>query len=517
MSMQAALDTAPLLLQSLDSQTYQYAQLLIGAAAIDALLDSSTVDFSSLRDAWSRCLDCIVTDSESFERCSGVIATLQQQAHALLCEGGAQYETGVAIIDQWGKEVLDQLHFSLVPEMSGATRGRRSKKKKSPLKPFVAGAFFAAVLGVGYVWFKSRQSGVVPRLREMLERRMVVKKDDSYSAVNGAVTRFIQPQPMMLLNPHQPTLQELARREGKEWVAVVAPELLTYLQEHKGLVVHQVLQDKMLITIPGEALRDCLAATAVSMGGFCSHQDLITQWQRDASRERLARLALTVTEMDKLERLRSCLADETTMRCLVSALCFESSGKGVCASFVKMIVNQQQDIPLLERPNNPLFSRYPAYASVFTQLLVRVCAQEMSGFVHESARRYKRIDGVTFGTPFAAADSTKIELFAALGGRFFSLDSMIFLLRNNPREQLQCMAILIDEVIIQICKRYGVNELSLSQGRNHLIGSLWQNRQVRQILSALYDEEVRLGSLTPGCAVQEAAGSDVHENANEAQ
>jgi hypothetical protein len=134
-------ETQPLL-ESLSDNSNEFTQVLVGACAIDALVEVAHSSSSSsslalhVHDQWQSCLQCSLVDASSYDQIVRALAAFIDSVEAAAASGIIS-EAAVDMVEKWATALQMQLERILQStEMLQGTRGRR-KKKTSFWKPFL--------------------------------------------------------------------------------------------------------------------------------------------------------------------------------------------------------------------------------------------------------------------------------------------------------------------------------------------------------------------------------------------
>ncbi|MEI7580747.1 MAG: hypothetical protein WCJ17_03020 [bacterium] len=491
------------LLESLSDDSNEFTQVLVGACAIDALVEAAHSSSSSLalhvHDQWQSCLRCSFVDSSSYDQIVLALAAFIDSVKAAAASATIS-EAAVDMVEKWATVLQMQLERTLQStEMLQGTRGRR-KKKTSFWKPFLTGAALVGLAAAGYIWLRSkggsssfdalglraRQVGSQLQHRVLGDMLGAAREADHHARVGAIAARdAARMAPFHAL-----------RQEGRQWIPRLAPELCTYLQENKGLVVHQVTQTKMLVDSPDRGLRSYIQYGHAHQ----NHPDAASVLRGWIDHDKSALLATEVAPVSPESMgqcVRQCVEQGDQFRILVSVWCGQLGGSHVVAAYKRMIRNEHRYIQVSPegalQELAPLLHRHPEYYSLCSRFLVRACNVEIATYAQRAVHERVAVGDILFGRSLRDVQPADIQRYHLVGGMARNLDEWVCALRDTPALQDRAISLMYEEIIQGLCERFSCDEAA---ARLHFIGSLWQGRRTRQILRAVYNQEVVVGTIS---------------------
>ena len=494
-------ETQPLL-ESLSDDSDEFTQVLVGACAIDALIKAAQSSSSlvlHVHDQWQSCLRCALSDSTSYHQIEHALGAFIDSVKAAAATGIIS-KTSLDMVEQWAIALQVQAERILQStEMLQGTRGRR-KKKTSFWKPFLTGATLVGLAAAGYIWLRSkgrsssfdalglraRQVGSQLQHRVLGDMLGTAREADHQIRVGAIAARdAARMAPFHAL-----------RQEGRQWIPRLAPELCTYLQESKGLVVHQVTQTKMLVDSPDRRLRSYIQYGHAHQ----NHPDAASVLRGWIDQDKSALIATEVAPVSSEamgQCVRQCVEQGDFFRILVSMWCGQLGGCNVIAAYKRMIRNEHRYIQVSPegalQEFMPLLHRHPEYYSLCSRFLVRACHVEIATYAQRGVHEHRAVGDIFFGRLLRDVQPADIQRYHLVGGMARNLDEWVFALRDTPALQDRAISLMYEEIIGGLCERFCCDEAA---ARLHFIGSLWQGKRTRHILRAVYNQEVVVGTIS---------------------
>jgi len=490
------LSEAEPLLESLADDSDDYVHLIVGAHAIDAFVQNS--QFSSiLSHAWHECLHCCISDVSSYEQ---ALQVLQRFFAAVKDhEGETQMDKNFCCsLKQWIARVRLLAERQIQGcVMTGMTRGRRSKKQTF-WKPFLAGAALIGCAAAGYMWWNKHKNsqrsgdfaiGYSQHMRNGLGavQTGVAVQSSGRDDLHAAQVATIAARATARLAPFRALQQE-----GRQWMPRIAPELCTYLQEQKGLVVHQVTQSQMLIDTPDRDL-NMFVHYALTHQNHAGVGAVLRVWQNQAVGALLGQEQLVLSDDAFRGTVQHCVEQGEQFRTLVALWCAQAGSGSIIASWKRMLRNQQRYVTLCGQSESVLLLRHPEYYSRCSRFLSHACHQEIAAYMQASPDDVASLVGSDFGRMIREVQLSDIERYHSVGGMARSLDEWVYILRDMPDLQERAISLMYDEIIDCICRRFSCDAAG---ARLSFVGALWEGKRTRHIVRAVYNRELNVGAIS---------------------
>jgi hypothetical protein len=495
-----AVETAVPLFKNLSDDSDNFIRVVVGAHAISAFIESVQDDTISaaLTAQWERCLHYSFDDDVCCENIPSDFSLFLDlvRAHAWPYELGVR--SPIEITQQWIADVW-QLAVQKNNERNAlGTVRKKSGKVKSFWKPFSAGLLFAGAAALGYVWWKQyvQSETCDARVFQFGPSRSALASTPSLrvdqDALDAAQLRAITRRDAAVIAP----MRQL-REAGRQWIPRLAPEICTYLQEHKGLVVHQVTQTQMLVnTLEAPLRRHVAAAHQAAMLGR-PIESILRIWRDQAFSGVVQSMSGVELDAENMRHVvREAVEQGQHFATLVALQCGSIGGSGLVSAYKRMIRNQNQQIVAADSSIenfSPLLQRHPEYYSAVTCFLVRRCQVEIEACANNFGSGLLTLEETALGLSYREVGAADLQRFTAAGGVACHLDDWVYALHDAPDIQHRAIELMYQEVIRCIQTRFSGTE---QEARMRLIGSLWQGKRTRRILRVVYNRSIERGDIT---------------------